>query len=419
MHACPGGEFHDTIDFADTPEPTPTRRPTEVEYADMSDWLSTRSLVCLTTVLLAGSWTILDGPAAELASGREFERRLELPISGSWDQVGLRRILDRVSETQEVALVLDRRIDPSCDRSLTIANAPLRQVLAEIAQSVSARISVLTNCVYLGPKAAAHSLRTVIELRSRELASDEVDAPARRRLELLNRQSIAWDDLTTPNEILDQIAVQFSLPISGRELIAHDLWAGCELPGVNAVEAVSLVLIQFDLTFSWVGQGAGMQIVPLPERVSLTDQYTLSSSWEELQSRLTEALPEATFTFDQDKKQLTVVGTQEEQEEVDRLLHPKKASRSNRPTGSGLERRRFTLRAQNARILDLLRRLKESDIGIEYDATALKQSRIDLERRVNLDLDEAPIEELLDAMFVGQRVDYSIRDSVITLKPGR
>ena len=105
--------------------------------------------------------------------------------------------------------------------------------------------------VYLGPKSATRQLRTLIELRKIDLQSKETRIPEQRRNELQRHRTFEWRDLDTPREILARISDSFRLTISNVDLIPHDLWAAAVLPDASLSEALSVVLIQFDLTFRW------------------------------------------------------------------------------------------------------------------------------------------------------------------------
>ena len=64
--------------------------------------------------------------------------------------------------------------------------------------------------------------------------------------------------------IVEQIAGRYKLKVKDLDRVPHDVWAHATLPSVNSYEALSLVLIQFDLTFQWNNDASTIQIVPLP-----------------------------------------------------------------------------------------------------------------------------------------------------------
>jgi len=46
-------------------------------------------------------------------TARDFRQALVQPFSASWSNVGIRAIIQRIRETQNISIILDRRIDPA------------------------------------------------------------------------------------------------------------------------------------------------------------------------------------------------------------------------------------------------------------------------------------------------------------------
>src|SRR5205807_7826218 len=82
-----------------------------------------------------------------------------------------------------------------------------------------------------------------------------------------------WNDLDRPADLIVQLGQQYSLVIEGGDQVPHDLWAGAVLPEASAVEALSMVLAQFDLTFAWIDHARGVRIEPIPEHVTIEKSY--------------------------------------------------------------------------------------------------------------------------------------------------
>ena len=70
---------------------------------------------------------------------------------------------------REIAILLDRRIDPGLKLTLQLKNVRLRELLGVIATEADAAVSFLDNVVYIGPPETAARLRTVVELISARL----------------------------------------------------------------------------------------------------------------------------------------------------------------------------------------------------------------------------------------------------------
>jgi len=61
---------------------------------------------------------------------------------------------------------------------------------------------------------------------------------------------------------------------------------------------------------------------------------------------------------------------------------------------------------------------KTAGVQFEYDATALRKAEVDLGKPVSVDVKEAPLETLLDAVFTPLGVNYEVDGKTVRLKPG-
>src|SRR5262249_13588918 len=152
---------------------------------------------------------------------------------------------------RHVAILLDRRIDPTASLRADAGGEMLGDFLERLASGSNSGAVLVGNSVYLGPAAAASKLRTLVALRTQGLSA-RGEIPAGRRGELIRASTVRWENLDSPGDVLTRLAERYQLKIDGLELVPYDLWGGAVLPEASAAEAFSLVLIQFDLTFGWV-----------------------------------------------------------------------------------------------------------------------------------------------------------------------
>jgi hypothetical protein len=61
---------------------------------------------------------VLDRPMPRLHTGRGVDQTLNQPISASWRNFGLRSILRKFADEWKIAILLDRRIDPSIGQTV-------------------------------------------------------------------------------------------------------------------------------------------------------------------------------------------------------------------------------------------------------------------------------------------------------------
>lgn len=360
---------------------------------------------------------VLDRPVPELVTTGKFRGELERGLSASWRNIDLRTVLRRIADDRKMAIVLDRGVDPNREVAFEFVNAPVLEALETIAADAGAAVSVLENAVYLGPPERAAKLRTLIALRTEELLAESSGVPKSRQFELSERRTFHWNDLDRPADLLDEIAKRYKLTIDGLDRIPHDLWAGGTLPNANSAEALSIVLIQFDLTFIWTDRGAGVRLVPVPEAVTIERTYTprgltaavAAARWpEEIEGLAVEV----------SGTKVVVRGTAEQHAAVEDLLRPgSRKTTAKTATPGDLKRRLFTMRTERAPARAILAELEKGGITIRYNADELKKAGIDLDTLVNLDLKKASAEELFTKLCEPLGCRYAIEGTTATLSP--
>ncbi len=358
-----------------------------------------------------------DRQSNSFLTGIKFRQELEQPFSANSTLSELRPILTQVASSRRVSIVLDRRLNPSAEFPFEIKNVPLRTGLAQIAQLVNGETTYTENTVFLGPHPATSRLRTLIELRRLELTSKESAIPERRRTELQRRRTIEWQDLDTPREILDAVAKPFQLNFSNPEVIPHDLWAAASLPDVSLTEALSLVLIQFDLTFRWTNLGTSVEFLPIPDRISLERKIRPKQKLADAMALIHDRFPELDAKIS--NSEIVVHGLFEDHERVSHLLRGETPSRprtANLP--QDLKQQKFTFRTEfPVPTIALMKKLEESDIRFEYDDDELKAAGIDLEQTVQIDLKTVSADDLFHTIFDPVKLEFQIDHLTVKLKP--
>jgi hypothetical protein len=371
--------------------------------------------------------TIVGGPRSSIFSEplpvryrtqTRFAAALERPIAGNWKGVSLRSILRRLSREREIAILLDRRVDPDQLIDIDTGERSFRSAIAEIAESAHASASRAGNCLVVASAAAAGRLRTVIALREGELVAHRSEYSARSARLRSERATIRWDDLERPADILRTIGRQFGLTISGIEMIPHDLWAGATAPEATAAEALSLVLNQFDLTFEWTDRGAGVQLVALPPTVAIERTYSLrgKSAGEVLH---TLRFKVEGLDVEIRGEVLVVKASVEQQESVASLLGLAK-SPGRTPTkraATTLEKQSFTLQAHGVSLRDLLSELQKQGLTIEYDADRLDKAGIDLSQKVSVDLPQLPARRFFSRLLDPYGLTFHFAGTSVVIEP--
>ena len=215
--------------------------------------------LCLTaTPLLEG---VADGAGEKThwATGTTFQRRLNDLVTIRWANIPVRRAIGRLAEVKHVAILLDRRVDPGRKLTLSLRDVTLDAALHDIARRLDLGVARLGNVVYLGPVATAGRLPAL----AAAFGKDVRRLPPAMQRRFFSTKRLAWDDLARPRDLLAQLARENRLTIEGLDKVPHDLWASADLPPLTLIQRLTLVAVQFDLTFKVAADGRRLSLAPI------------------------------------------------------------------------------------------------------------------------------------------------------------
>lgn len=359
------------------------------------------------TVILIGALSFAQAEVT-LGTGAELHKTLESHLTVSWTQKPVREALADLSRHLRIAVLLDRRIDPSL-RLDNVGGGRVQETLDSIAARSGAAVRVVGNVIYVGPESAARVVRTLSALRTDELS----DLPSSRAARLRRPSTLRWNDLDRPDEILGQIAKRYELTVEGLDRVPLDMWAGAVLPEPSAAEQLTLVLVQFDLTFEWQSDGRGIRIVPLPEVVALERAYAVGRARAEvLAQHGREAI--AGLEAEADGESVRVRGTLEQHERLAELLRAGSSSAAVRGTSPRRKHRTtpqrlFSLRVRGASIAAVLHVLEtEHGFAVFVDKAPLAAAEASLSTPVDLDVSRVTIDDLLTKLLSNTGFTYRV-----------
>jgi hypothetical protein len=352
-------------------------------------------------------------------TGHRLTTALQQPISASWKGVPLRTVLRRLSHEREVAILLDRRVDPDQLVQVETGDRPFRSAVNEVARTTQLGVTQVGNCLVVAPPIPVLRLRTLIALRDTELSRAASLSGSATQLRA-QRATIAWDDLERPADIVSRIGRQFGLTIVGLDQIPHDLWAGATLPEVTAVEALSLVLNQFDLTFEWVPRESSVRLVRVPDRVAIERTYTLRNKSAPQTLRTLQSEIEGLDAETQGNK-LVVRGTLEQHEAVSAVIRGSKGSGSSKSKQLPVqvEKHSFELQAGGVSLQELFEELKKQGLPIEYSAVELRAAGIDLDRKVSVNLPRLSATQFLTRLLDPHGLTFEFEHGTVVISPKR
>ena len=230
----------------------------------------TSFLACLVTqtVVGAGLAHADDGtePTAAVAwhaTAAGFQRQLSARVGLTWRENPIGNAVAGLARSQQVAMFLDRRVDPNRKIDFSVQDVSLRDALLELANAHGLGVSYVGTVVYLGPPWVTGRLATLIAIRNQQLVSWPVET--RRRLS--RRQVWRWPRLAEPRKLIEQLAQDAGIEIQGIDQLPHDLWPAADLPPLTFTQRLTLVLAGFDRTFEFLPNQTRVRIVPIPNEI--------------------------------------------------------------------------------------------------------------------------------------------------------
>ena len=286
--------------------------------------------------------------------------KLALPASVSWGNAPLGESIGRLSEASGLPIMLDRRVDPTRRVTFQANNLALGSLLTDSSSKLGLGVVRLGPVVYLGPTSATTllpRLQAQAELLVKEL-------PRVRRRYFQETITLNWERLATPRDLIEQAssASASKKAAINTEAIPHDLWPAGELRSVSRADALTLLLIGFDLT--WEPTRRGIKIIPIRP----------------------ESLP---------------------------AISPEQSLIANGPSPTN-QAQRYTLRVTNQPFGAVLNQLA-ARVGYEVSYGAVSESL--RSRRVSFSVTQVSFEELLSELGNAAGVQISLESNIVVVRP--
>ncbi len=300
-----------------------------------------------------------------------LQQQLVEPVDVLWAENPLREAMAHLSRARRVAILIDRRVDPSQKLDVSLRGVPLETVLETIVRDRGLGVSRLGAVVYLGPKQVAERLPAVASALDKQ--TRRLPPAVQHRYHQL--KALRWEDLATPRELLSQLGRQGGLEIANLEQVPHDLWAAADLPPLSLADRLTLVAIQFDLTFQVAANGSRLELVPVPENIP--------------------AVPRR-----------------------ERGLAGPRVPTSGRIVKPAPGQDRFQINVQEKPLGPVLRQLAgRLDLDLRIDEQAIHTAGISLDQRVSLHLENATVDEIIRGLLRNTGLRFHRRERVVEIMP--
>jgi hypothetical protein len=333
-----------------------------------------------------------------------MRRQLQLPVGITWGATPFREAILDLGEKYRVCIWIDRRIDPGYKVEFSSYDEPLDATLKKLAAKAAVGVGFSDSFVYLGPRATAAKLATLVALRSQE--AERLSSPARDRL--LGRQAMTWDALATPRELIGQLAREAGIRVVGIEHVQHDLWPAGDLPAVTVVERLSLVLAGFDLTFEIAPDGTAIRLIPMPSSASVVRTYNPRGNLDGIAQGLVESFPQAKVK--RVGPRLAVSASYEDHLLIERVLRGEKVQRAAVADGDT----RYTVNVTNQPLGVIVKTIAlRLNLNVEVDPRISPK----LHDLVSFQVDDATPEEFLQAAFQGTGIRFRLSGKTLQLSP--
>lgn len=291
-----------------------------------------------------------------------------------WSGSPLCQTLARFAKDNQFGFLLDRRVDPSRSLDFAVSDTPLELLLTDLADSLGLECFFLKNTVYLGPKESCLLLHDILERHKNSIET----LPARTRQAFQKKINIEIEFLENPVNALKKIARQVDLSWTNLDTLPHDLWNETQLSGLAPDEALSLLLIGFQLDYQ-------------------TNERTI-----ELVSIAQDIRPKPNTPDSKKPKP-----------EKSRMESPKSETSVNKKPADEipLSRRRFTLKIESqnlAAVLDAL--THRMDLELDVDKSSLERKNISLEQPVSLDVKNATASQLFRSLLRPLNIEFRIQN---------
>ena len=322
-------------------------------------------------------------------TGRAFDEFSKTPISVSWQHAALRERLVQFARSQQIAIVLDRRVDANLELDLTVKNVSIEQFMLRISQAAGLKFCRFGDCYYLGPAANAERL----------LAIDAILTSGRqsRRSKFSREESIAWPVLSTPQSVLQRWTEENGLKTENVQSIEHDLMAELNVPAMRLDMRLTLLLSQFDLWFRQSKTKPLITIIEPPTNLTASLRLSGYDVDEALLDRVRIVAPKCDVA--KTKGSIKITGPAKELEMARNIV-----IESFHPQQRDLSDKRFQLNVENKRG-SILSAVSEQ-LGLEL--TVDDDCENSLQDVVRLEVKDATVETLLTAILEGSDCVYEI-----------
>ncbi len=386
-----------------------SRKPLCRWGVDIARSFATVASFCLLLALLGTA--VADEPIEfnllRLQSSQKATQSLRSPARFLWNEQALRDAVAGVGKAYSLTIWIDRRIDPTQSISYSpqagIAGSELwprdslGARLEQALRSHGVHTGLAENVLVVGHhedvvrmQAAAVRLHDAIHRLNPQLASEA--------------RPLQWQELTTPQQLIDQLAKQWGVTIQGD--LPHDLMHAGKFQEATTL-ATQLALVCGGFSLEVVTNGPrSFALQPIQDEPVWTAVYPRNQLLFNELSAVRKRFPEGNVRTRNDL--YTVQG--------DTNFHlAVQASQPAVRTGKVSERATWSFQIANAPVEAIMNNLASGiDLEIIWDPSCTDEQKRQL---INLQVDEAALDELLKKVCDAAGLTFVRQGEKVTLQP--
>lgn len=353
-------------------------------------------------------WLVIGGPVTDDAlaaenwkTGSSFRNALNQKVR--YHSNGkLRDELQSLSRAFQVAIFLDPDIDPNQKVEFPNATQPLGLTLEQVASRIDASIVLLGSMVYFCPGNKAYRYQAIRAAADFQLARlpDDVAKGFEKTSEL------AWPALANPRDLTNVLLQNIGFTLENASEIPFDLWHAQSLPRMSLFDQLTLLLITRDCFYRIDPQRKQVTIINLLSNPEITQQYRKSQA-ATIRKCIAVKKLEKLKTVERGNH-VYVRGPLVDCEELAKALMPEYRWRLKTVKGS---RDVFDLKTSASRGQILATLAKNRNVQLTYDPSLLTT----LKTKIEIDVKQATVEELLELTLKGTGLRFRLTDSQLLI----
>ena len=365
----------------------------------------------IATVILIGATCHADAGGPPVSTQPELLRYLQRPVTLTWRGAPIHSSLNRLGNLYQIAVVVDRRVDPETELNLSVQQSAFLRVLVAAAVQSKLHVEVVGPCVYVGPEESTRLGPILLEIANQKIKS----LPRRQRQRWQSRHSVQFSRLDEPRKIIEQSLKASRIPLVNGKKIPHDLWRAQQWPQQTAAETLTLVLLGFDMAFD-VTETGGCRIRPIDRtaRISHVHRSTLRSRSQ--RSALEKEFPEAVWSPDGIELDADLVTHANLRERIRQTRTAKSDAMTNAPRSDDATLpRSYSIEIKNQPLqpiaIGILERL---NMKVEFDKSIPAET---LHQRISFKVANGTRDELLTAMLRESGLQFTIEGDTVRIHP--